>query len=493
MIIELLIFFTLIIAYYVIKDRKPKGMPPGPWEIPFLGNKMIFDVPYMMGLREKYGDVVTTRMAGMRTVLLYDYTTAKQAMASPDFADRPSFFQMFTLDDRKQGGVFSANGNHWQHDRRFLLRNLRNLGMGRTSLEGGLQAEAQAMVDDLREHAGGVLEEAPLSFRTCALNIIWQMVAGKRYDLRSNDVTAFFEKTNELKKKATPLSHLYFFAPKWLQNLIPEYIKVNVFKTKMIQDFFDDMKAIVHKHVEEGEAKLENGTDGDDVISEYLREMRNYGDDENSPFWRGALIQNVNDLFGAGSDTIFSMMKWTVFLMAKHPELVARMREQIDSVTPKGELVSLSNKSELPLVEAFVTEALRYSSFVILNVQRAAANDSEIAGYFIPKGTVVQVVNLAVHRDPKFWEKPEEFRPERFIAEDGRFTQPKEGFVAFGLGRRQCLGETLAKMEYFLFSAVFIQNFNVRVPEGRRLVTELDEGMGVRVPKDQPLLIQYRG
>ena len=59
-------------------------------------------------------------------------------------------------------------------------------------------------------------------------------------------------------------------------------------------------------------------------------------------------------------------------------------------------------------------------------------------------------------------------------------------------GRRQCLGETLAKMEYFLFSAALIQNFDVTVPEGRRLDTELDDSMGVRMPKDQPLLIQYR-
>jgi len=492
MLIEIAIFLILVLAYYVVKDRKPKGMPPGPWEIPFMGNRLIMHVPYMLGLRDTYGDVVTTRMGPLRTVLIYDYQTAKQTMSSPDFADRPAFFKMFSLDDRGQGGVLSANGAHWQHDRRFLLRNLRNLGMGRSSLEGALHTEAAAMVEDLRKYAAGAVEETPLSFRTIALNMIWQMVAGKRYDLRSKEVIAFFEKTNELRKNASPLSQIFYFAPKWMQRLVPKFIQVKVFQTDKIEDFFRDLKAIVVKHVEEGEEKLRNGSDGDDVISEYLREMREHGDDENSPFWKGALTQNVNDLFGAGSDTIYSMLKWTVYLMARHPALVERMQRQIDELTPQGQLVSLANKSELPLVEAFVTEALRYSSMVIFNVQRCAARDSEIAGYFIPKGTVVQVVNLYVHHDPKYWSEPYQFRPERFLSEDGSFCAPKEGFVAFGAGRRQCLGENLAKMEYFLFSATLIQNFNIKVPEGCELDTKFDEEMGVRFPKDQPLIFEYR-
>ena len=71
-----------------------------------------------------------------------------------------------------------ANGHYWQHDRRFVLRNLRNLGMGRSTLEGAVQREAGALVDALRQF-GGQPTPAPLILRTVPLNIIWQMVAGR--------------------------------------------------------------------------------------------------------------------------------------------------------------------------------------------------------------------------------------------------------------------------------------------------------------------------
>jgi len=489
---ELVLFLLLVLAYYVARDMKPKRMPPGPWEIPFLGNRMIINVKYMLGLRELYGDIVTTRLMHMRTVLIYDYHTAKEVMASNDFADRPAFFmEEFGLDDRKKGGVVTGNGAPWQHDRRFLLRNLRNLGMGKSSMEDALHTEAQAMVEDLRKYEGEIVKESPLSFRTVALNIIWQMVAGKRYDLRSKDVISIFEATNKFRTDSTPLSMSFMFAPKWMKAVIPKSIQVKLFKVDLLDKFFEEMKSIVDKHIDEAEEKFRNGFDGEDVISEYLRGMKEHENDPDSPFWKGALRQNVNDLFGAGSDTVFNMLRWTVFLMARYPELVREMRDQIDTVTSKGEMVSLARKAELPLIEAFTTEALRYSSMIILNVQRAAAENTEINGYFIPKGTIVQVVNLYVHHDPKHWDDPYEFNPRRFLAEDGKFCAPKEGFFAFGSGRRQCLGETLAKMEYFLFSATLIQNFNIKVPEGYELDTELDDGAGLRLPKDQPLLYEY--
>ena len=73
-----------------------------------------------------------------------------------------------------------GNGTQWVHDRRFFLKNLRNLGMGKSYLEGAIQDEAQALIDDLLLYDGEPVEN-PKSFRTAALNIIWQMVASECY------------------------------------------------------------------------------------------------------------------------------------------------------------------------------------------------------------------------------------------------------------------------------------------------------------------------
>jgi len=491
MLTELALLALLVLAYLVLRDRKPPGMPPGPWEVPFLGNRIIFNVKYMLGLRDIYGDVVTTRVMKHRTVLIYDHQLAKEVLASTDFVDRPAVFQAMSLDDRKKGGV-TANGAQWQHDRRFVLRNLRDLGMGKTSLEAGLHAEAEALVEDLRAYGGSVVEDTPISLRTVALNVIWQMVAGIRFDLRSSEVMAYFGTLTELRKKLTPLTRIFFFIPQSVKKFIPRSIQIKYGQVDLLENFFNEKRTMVNKFVEKGEEKIKNGMDGEDLISEYLREMKQHEDEPDSPFWRGALMQSVDDLFGAGSDTIFNMLKWKIYLLAKYPELVKEMREQIESVTPKGTMISLTYKSDMPLVEAFVTESLRYASMLVFNPQRSATRDTHIRGYFIPKGTMVQAVNLYIHRDPKIWENPEDFNPRRFINDEGKFCAPKEGLFAFGSGRRVCIGETLAKMELLLFTAALIQNFDIKVPEGSKINTDIEESAGTRLPKNQPFIFDYR-
>ena len=76
-------------------------------------------------------------------------------------------------------GVALSEGDQWHHDRRFFIRNLRNLGMGKSYLEGAISIEAKALVDDLIEHGEEQGDDFPISLRTAPLNIIWQMVASE--------------------------------------------------------------------------------------------------------------------------------------------------------------------------------------------------------------------------------------------------------------------------------------------------------------------------
>jgi len=456
-----------------------------------MGNRPLLDEGYIMGLKDTYGDLVTTRIGGDRTVLVFDHQLAKDALASPDYVNRPKVFDEFSLDERKKGGVLGANGLQWQHDRRFVLRNLRNLGMGKSFLEAAIHTEAEALVEDLRSYNGKAIK-IPFSFRTVALNIIWQMVAGKRFDLRSEEVNALYEATIEMRKNLNGLGIFFILFPA-LKRITPDFIARTVFQTGLVTKFMDEQRKIVNKYVEEHERKLAIEDDGsEDLISEYLREMKAREGEADSLMWRGSLMNNVNDLFSAGSDTIFQMLQWTVYLMAKYPDIVKKMQDEIDEVVPRGRLVSLDDKPKLALVEAFATEALRYSSLVPLNVMRTVVRDTSLGGYCIPQGTNIQAVNIAVHFDPKLWVNPEEFNPGRFIAEDGKFHAPKEGFFAFGSGRRQCLGETLARMEYFLFTAALVQSFSVRVGGAEPLTETIEFNAGLRCPKQQPLVYEYR-
>ncbi|XP_018006950.1 cytochrome P450 2L1-like [Hyalella azteca] len=183
------------------------------------------------------------RTGMIRSVFLFDSDTAKEALARLEFADRPDFFTSFTLDDQKLGGVVSSNGVHWQHDRRFVLRNLRNLGIGKDHLEEAINIEGKALVEDLKKYGGEAINY-PDSFRTVALNIIWQMVASTRYDLRSKEIESIFRTNNELREKFNPVTLLPSFIPA-LDNL-PKSVKNFLFGDDIFDRFVEEMKNVVN-------------------------------------------------------------------------------------------------------------------------------------------------------------------------------------------------------------------------------------------------------
>ncbi|KAA0190605.1 Cytochrome P450 CYP3214A12 [Hyalella azteca] len=488
--VEIVLLFVLVLVYAVLRDRRPRTLPPGPVEIPFFGRLPIFDEESGERLRKKYGDIVSYRTGPIRTVFLFDYDTAKEAMAKVEFSNRPDFFSALSVDDQKIGGVISSNGVHWQHDRRFVLRNLRNLGMGKSFLEEAINTEAMALVKDLKKYGGEAINY-PDSFRTVALNIIWQMVASTRYDLRSSDVETIYRLTKAFQDDFSAIAFLPLFIP--ALNRLPEPIRNLIFGEDKFAKLLEEMEKVINdvvdKHLEDYDPDNPR-----DLIDEYIKDMKESEGDDNSLFRRGALNQIVNDLFFAGSDTVNNMMKWMAYLLARYPEYATRMQQQIDAVVPRDRMVSLDDKQSLPLVEAFTVEALRYSSMVIFNAERTATRDTNFKGYLVPKGTTVQVCNYSVHHDPRYWDDPHKFYPERFLDEsETKYTAPKKGFFAFGSGRRQCVGELLARMELFLFTAALIQHFDVRPPHAVDITkTAIVNFAGARLPADDKLIYQPR-
>merc|ERR1719369_2138007 len=117
MIVELVLFLVCLLAILIYKDMKPRGMPPGPMEIPFFGNVQMVETEHVDTMK-KYGDIVTTRFGETRQVTIYDYHISKEAMASPACVDRTEQFKDFIMDhEHKKGGVFQSNGIQWEHER----------------------------------------------------------------------------------------------------------------------------------------------------------------------------------------------------------------------------------------------------------------------------------------------------------------------------------------------------------------------------------------
>jgi cytochrome P450 len=108
-----------------------------------------------------------------------------------------------------------------------------------------------------------------------------------------------------------------------------------------------------------------------------------------------------------------------------------------------------------------IDEVLRHSSIVPDGVLHRAVEDKELRGYFIPKGAWIMTNMFHMHHDPAVFEDPEVFKPERFLSPDGKKYQKNENLMPFQIGRRQCVGEILARDTIFLFLTNIFQRFDI--------------------------------
>lgn len=118
----------------------------------------------------------------------------------------------------------------------------------------------------------------------------------------------------------------------------------------------------------------------------------------------------------------------------------------------------------MPYTEAVIMEVLRSSSIASIGVFHTAMTDVEFQGYAIPKDAMIMANFYSVHKNPKIWGDPEEFRPDRFLSPDGKtVNRHHKGFMPFSTGKRVCLGEVLAHDVLFLFITGIFQRFTVEL------------------------------
>ncbi|XP_046394154.1 methyl farnesoate epoxidase-like [Ischnura elegans] len=499
MIIELILILVTITLFWYFNTRKPDKFPPGPPKWPIVGNRLQLKswgaLPHLaMGeAARRYGDVVGLFSGKIPVVLVSSLEAIKEVSSREDFSARPRSKLMEHI-DQGSFGVLWISGEKWKDQRRFTLRNLKDLGFGKRSLEGIAHEELEAVFAEIEKISGGQKERwshpVPVHdiLGTAGINVLWHIIAGKRYShtdpylqkLMSN-VKLLIKMTEPGGGPATAFPFLTKILP-FLSNL-QKILKLRA----SLQNF---IKQEIKKHRE--------SFDGDnprDFIDTYINEVDKNRHNHQTWYEEKQLVMICVDLFMAGSDTTFNSLTFSMLYMILYPEVLSKVQEELDKVVGRDRLPSLEDRPSLPYVEATINEVLRLSTVAPLAVPHSpwyAEKDAELQGYIIPKNSRV-ILNLhAVHHDPKIWVDPQNFRPERFLDKNGKLIK-HEAFIPFGAGKRQCLGEALARNNLFLFFSGLAQKYYISVPEGHPTPSNEVEGGLTVVPKAFEVRFQPRG
>merc|ERR1719369_2298078 len=175
------------------------------------------------------------------------------------------------------------------------------------------------------------------------------------------------------------------------------------------------------------------------------------------------LEQIILDIFSAGVETLKTTLQWAILFMIHHPEIRKKVQTELSSVVEPDRLPCTDDMPHLPYTQATIYEVMRRSTVVPMGTTHATDRTVEFEGHIIPKNTHVIPLLHGVHMDPEVWDQPEEFRPERFLNEEGKIQKPKH-FMPFGAGQRMCLGDKLAEMELQLFFSSLLHVYDLENP-----------------------------
>lgn len=199
------------------------------------------------------------------------------------------------------------------------------------------------------------------------------------------------------------------------------------------------------------------GEDRGDLLSMLLQAR---DEDDGTRMTDRQLRDETMTLFMAGHETTANTLAWTWYLLANHPEAEARLHAELDDVLGDRP-PTFNDLSRLTYADMVITEALRFYPTVWL-VGREAIEPCEVGGYPVPVGTTIYMSQWVLHRDARYFDDPESFRPERWA--DGLAKRlPRYAYFPFGGGPRICIGNSFALMESVLLLATIARRFRLRL------------------------------
>ncbi|XP_062850878.1 steroid 17-alpha-hydroxylase/17,20 lyase [Trichomycterus rosablanca] len=450
----------------LIDDRSPPRLP----SLPIIGSLLSLrsDSPphiFFQQLQKKYGAIYCLTMGSHKVLIINSHHHAKEVLLKKGkiFAGRPRTVTTDILTRDGKDIAFADYSVTWRFHRKIVHGALYMFGEGTASIEKIICEEARSMCEVLANLQSSPIDLAPELTRAVT-NVVCALCFNSSYKRGDPEFEAMLKYSQGIVDTVAKDSLVDIFP--WLQWFPNEDLKILkrcvAIRDKLLQKKYEEHKADYSDNVQRDLL--------DALLSAKHSSENNNTSTQDIGLTDDHLLMTVGDIFGAGVETTTTVLKWSIVYLIHHPKVQKKIQEELDTKIGRDRHPQLSDRGNLPYLEATIREVLRIRPVSPLLIPHVALSDSSIGEYAVQKGTRV-IVNLwSLHHDEKEWKNPELFDPERFLDEKGNtLCYPSVSYLPFGAGVRVCLGEALAKMELFLFLSWILQRFTLEVPDGQPL------------------------
>lgn len=425
---------------FIDETLSAPGPTPGPWlgNLPELRRKGM--IQFYVDAWRNYGDLVRFQLGPMPTHLAIHPDHLRYILLD----QRDNYTKGRTLDSVRHvlgNGLFASEGALWQRQRRIMAPIFTPKAVAMFTDQMVLA------IDSLLaewEQKGNESFELNFSMMKLAMDVISITTLGRKIGQDSIEAAnAFTIVLDYISHTASSFFALPLFVPTQRnRNLRTAYATINNFIYNVIGE----------------RRKMENPPqDLLTILIKALSEEYGQGNDQQ-------LRDEITTIFFAGHETTAQTLTWVWQLLEQHPTVREKLYAEVDTVLG-GRVPTFADTYQLKYTRMVVEETLRLYPPVWI-FAREAKEDDTIAGYHIPKESMIILSPYITHRHPDFWEFPDAFYPEHF-APAAVEARSRYAFIPFGAGPRICLGNSFALLEAVLAVAMIAQRYRVRLEVGQ--------------------------
>ncbi|XP_068674581.1 cytochrome P450 10-like [Montipora foliosa] len=479
------VFFSAHTQAAEVIQAKSFDEIPGPKGLPIIGTLLDYARDLGDGVRgyqrmhemqqqriQQYGEIYREKIFDRQTVTIsnpddVEYlfrNEGKWPQREPPFP----LWEKYKQEKNRVDGIGVLNGEEWYRIRRIL-----NVKMLRPKVTEGYAEPLNDVTADLLSRmkatrdADGIIPSLQDELFKWSLESIGTVLFETRFGSFSKSPSVEAAKFIESAHKLFTTVLKIVLIPAWIDKF---------YRLKSVQDFYDQMDVLysfgdrcIEKKMSEIQGRLDKGDIQEDDAAEFLTFLISREDIS----FKEITSNLIELLFPAIETTSFTSL-WTLYMLARNPDVQKQLHDEVSSVLKPGERATPAALQKMPFLRGCIKETLRMYPVAWENA-RILPEEIVIQGYRIPPKTMIRMPLYAMGRNPKLFDEPQKYKPERWLRDDTH-KSPYHSFssLPFGFGTRMCIGRRVAELEMRLFLSQVCQNFWVEsLNEVQPIITSL--------------------